>query len=458
MNDMTVGSPIKKIIRFSIPLIIGNLFQLLYNMADTFIVGRTMGLDALAGVGMAGSLSFFVIGFAMGFTGGTSIPLAQAYGAKDFAKVKRSVAVNIVLTTGVTIVLTLFSCLYLDDILRLMKTPEAIITYAYDYIIVIFAGMLVTSFYNMASNLLRAIGDSRTPVVALVATTLTNIILDYVFIVYFKMGVEGAAYATLLAQLLAVFICYYVIQRQVYVLQVERKDFKFIKEEVLHHCKLGFPMAFQASIIAIGTVAVQIALNTLGPDAVAGYSAASKVDLLAVQILMSFGIAMSTYAAQNYGAGQYQRIRQGVKQANILSFVVSFVFAGLFILTGGYLSARFGDAQASQILDAYGREFFLLTGPFYWLLAMLFILRSTLQGLNDSLVPTLAGISELIMRVIAAFALTPILGFAGTVLSNPMAWLGANIILIPAYLKRSRSLREMEDKASVSESKASMIE
>ncbi|MCR8968537.1 MATE family efflux transporter [Facklamia sp. 7083-14-GEN3] len=442
---MTTGSPIKKIIRFSIPLIIGNLFQLFYNMVDTFIVGRSIGLNALAGVGLAGSLGFLILGFAQGFTTGTSIPLAQAFGAKDFKRVKRSVAINITLALAVTVVLTILSILYLKDILNLMRTPDAIITYAYDYMIIIFSGMIVTVLYNMVSNILRAIGDSRTPVVALVITTIANILFDILFIVYFKLGVAGAAYATILSQLIAVLICYYVIHKDIYFLQVSRRDFQLNGKEVIHHCLLGFPMAFQTSIIAIGAISVSTALNTLGPEAVGGYAAASKIDQLVIQVLMSFGIAMSTYSAQNYGAGQYSRINLGVKQGILLSFGVSFVFAVLLIFTGGYFTSLFGDQSAGLTLHQYGQEFFLLTAPFYWLLALLFILRSTLQGLNESFIPTVAGIAELIMRVIAAFVLTPIIGFSGTVLSNPMAWLGSLVILIPAFYRKHHELKLLKD-------------
>lgn len=444
MNDMTSGSPMKTIVCFSIPLIIGNLFQLLYNMVDTFIVGRTMGVEALAGIGLAGGLTFLVIGFAQGFTAGTAIPLAQAYGAKNFKKVKRSVALNLVLAVGVSLVLTVISTYFLWDLLLWMKTPATIIQYAYDYILVIFLGMVVTVFFNMLSNLLRAIGDSRTPVVALMVTTLINIVLDYVFIVYFHWGVAGAAIATVIAQMIAIFICLYVIKKDIYILQVEGKDFQVKQDELVQHFRLGIPMGFQASIIAIGSVSVSIALNTLGADAVAGYSAANRVDQLVIQVLMSFGIAMATYVGQNYGAGQYGRIIVGVKQTALLSVFISVFFGILFMFTGGNLTAIFGDAAAKEVLASYGHQFFLWTGPFYCLLALLFVFRYTLQGLNDSLTPTLAGLMELLMRVLAAFILTPLLGFTGTVVSNPLAWFGSLAVLAPAYLIKYRQLKSLE--------------
>lgn len=440
MNNITKGSPIGKIIRFSIPLMIGNFFQLVYNMVDTFIVGRTLGVDALAGIGMSGSLMFFIIGFAQGFTSGTAIPVAQAFGAEDYPKIRRSVALNIYLVLIISIILTILSTFYLKDILEFLKTPQEIIQYSYDYMIIIFSGMIVVVLFNMVSNLLRAIGNSRTPVVALAITTITNIILDYLFIVYFNMGVAGAAYATVSAQLIAVIICIYVIHKHVPELQVRLNDFKIVGEEFLHHCRLGFPMGFQASIIAVGSVSVTIALNTLGPGAVAGYSAASKIDQIIILVLMSFGIAMATYVGQNFGAKEFHRIIIGVRQTTYVSLAVAILSGIILWFLGGPLTALFGDAGSQDVLHAYGKEFFQLTVPFYGLLAILFIYRNTLQGLNNSFIPTIAGILELIMRVLAAFVLTEYIGFAGTVISNPMAWLGALLALVPAYYKYRQKL------------------
>ncbi len=455
MNNMTEGPIIKKTVLFSLPLIIGNLFQLFYNMVDTFIVGRTLGLEALAGVGVSGSLTFFILGFAQGFTSGTAIPLAQAFGAGDYRKVKRSVAINIMLACAVTGVLTLASTYFLGDILRLIRTPEEIIGYAYDYIFIIFAGMIVTILFNMLSNILRAIGDSRTPVVALIVTTVVNIILDYVLIIYFKMGVKGAAYATVIAQVVAIMICLYVIYKGIYVLQVEKEDFKLVGDELALHCKLGFPMGFQMSIIAIGSVSVSMALNTLGPNAVAGYSAAIKIDLLVEQIMASLGLAAATFVAQNFGAKKYDRLLTGVKKLVSLNILISWVAGLIVFFVGGQLTAIFGDQAVSNTLYEYGSTFFHIMGPSFWLLAILFVLRYSLQGMNDSLFPTLAGIGELVMRVLAAFFLTPRMGFAGAVLANPMAWIGSVAFLIPAFLMHQKKLKAI---MNATQDPASMVE
>ncbi|XJS11765.1 MATE family efflux transporter [Aerococcaceae bacterium WGS1372] len=439
---MTSGSPIKRIILFSIPLIIGNIFQLFYNMVDTFIVGRTMGVNALAGIGAAGSIIFFVVGFSQGFTAGATIPTAQAFGAQDYEKVSRSVAINWVLSTLVVIGMTLLSLFFLWDLLYLMNTPAEIIQYTYDYLVIIFGFMGVTILFNMLSNLMRAIGDSRTPVIALIMAVVLNIALDYVFILVFNMGAAGVAIATIISQFVASLMCLFYIKRKLYILKVKREHFKLRKDEVIHHCRIGFPMAFQSSIISIGSMSVSVALNNIGTEAVAGYSAAQKIDQIVVFILMSFGVAMATYVGQNYGAKKFDRIIKGVKQVTVLAIGVSIIATILLYFYGGSLTSIFGNSESKEILTSYGQFFFNLTGPFYWLLAILFILRYTLQGLGESFIPTIAGVMELVMRIVAAFVLSHYFGFVGPVVSNPLAWFGALIALVPAYYKRSKELEQ----------------
>ena len=443
MNNMTTGSPLRKIIHFSIPLMIGNFFQLIYNMADTLIVGRKLGIDALAAIGMAGSLMFFIIGFAQGFTAGTAIPVAQAFGARNYAKIQRSLIINIILNIMVSIILTLISIIYLKDILLLLQTPTDILPFAYEYLIIIFTCLSITVFFNMFSNLLRAIGNSRTPVAALAIGTTTNVILDICFVIYLNMGVAGAAYATMISQLLASFICIYVIHKDIPELHLNVNIKSLPLDEIKQHCYLGLPMGFQASIIAIGTVSISMALNTLGPVAVAGYAAASKIDQIIILVLMSFGIAMATYVAQNFGAQEYERIIIGIRKTIYLSVGISCISGIILWFFGGKLSALFGDGSSQALLEDYGNQFFHLTVPFYSLLGLLFIYRNALQGLNNSVIPTLAGILELIMRLVAAFVLTKHLGFAGTVISNPMAWLGALFALIPAYYAKEKQFKHI---------------
>lgn len=440
MKGMTTGSPLKKILLFSIPLIIGNFFQLLYNMVDTFIVGRTMGLNALAGIGAAGSLMFFIIGFSQGFTSGMAIPTAQAFGAGDYAKVKRSVTINWVSALAVSLLLSILSTVFLRDLLVFMNTPIEIIEYSYDYLIIVFGGMTMTILYNMLSNLMRALGDSRTPLYFLIVAMLTNVVLDYLFIVHFQWGTFGAGFATVISQGGAVVLLLWAIARKWPLLQLDWKSFKIKRDELFHHWRMGLPMGFQASIIAIGSLSVTFALNTLGPMAVAGFTASTKIDQVVVLILMSFGVAMATYVGQNYGAKQNDRIKAGVRAVTFLTVGVSLTATVILLLFGGSLVTIFADNTSQAVIHNYGQMYFNLTSPFYWMLSLLFVYRYTLQGLGDSLTPTIAGLMELVMRVVAAFVLSDWFGFNGIVLANPLAWLGALVPLSIAYHRRKKTL------------------
>lgn len=443
MNDMTSGSPLKKVVFFSIPLIIGNLFQLLYNMVDTFIVGRTMGLEALAGIGAAGSVAFLILGFSQGFTAGLAIPVAQAYGARDYRKLQRSVLLNWLLALCVSLILILLSSVLLRPILNFMKTPLEIIEYTYSYLNIIFKFMFVTVMYNMLNNMMRSLGDSRTPLYFLIIAALTNVVLDYVFIIYLGWGVGGTAIATIMSQALAVTLCLIAIHKRWRILKV-RFDVGIYKEELLYHLKIAVPMAFQSSIIAIGTIAVTMALNSLGAIAVASYSAAQKVDQVVILILMSFGVAMATYVGQNFGAKKFDRIRHGVRVVSILSCIVALVAGGILILFGKELVALFVSGSDSEKMIEFGAMYFRMNGPMYWVLSLLFIYRYTLQGLGDSKIPTIAGIMELVMRVMAAVILGRLYGFIGLSFSSPLAWIGAVIPLVTMYHYRKNRLNELK--------------
>lgn len=436
-KDMTIGSPAKQILYFSIPLLIGNLFQQFYNMADTFIVGRTLGSNALAAVGCTGGLTFLLQGFATGTTAGMSIVTAQRFGAQDEEGVKRSFAVSCLISILVTIVLTIFGLLATGPLLRILRTPAEIFDDAYRYFIFIVGGLASCMLFNLMSNAMRAVGDSISPLVFLVIACVLNIILDWTFILHLGMGVEGAAVATLVAQFLSGFLCIFYIKWKVPVLQIGMKHFKCTAEDWRLHFKLGLPMGFQSSIIALGTIVVQFALNTLGTTEIAAYTAASKLDNLGILPLMSFGIAMATYVGQNHGANKPHRIRQGIFQCSLMSIAFAIFIGVIDVCFGDNLSALFltGDAVAIKL----SHEFLIVNGVCYSLLALLFVFRYSLQGLGYSFVPTVAGIAELVMRSICAIALTSVIGYAGTCIANPLAWIGSltplSIALIP-ILKR----------------------
>lgn len=445
-KDMTIGSPAKQILFFSIPLLIGNLFQQFYNMADTFIVGRTLGSNALAAVGCTGGLTFLLQGFATGTTAGMSIVTAQRFGAQNEEGVKRSFAVSCLISILVTIALTIFGLLATGPLLRILRTPAEIFDDAYRYFIFIVGGLASCMLFNLMSNAMRAVGDSISPLVFLVIACILNIILDWTFILHLGMGVEGAAIATLVAQFLSGFLCIFYIKWKVPVLQIGMKHFKCTAEDWRLHFKLGLPMGFQSSIIALGTIVVQFALNTLGTTEIAAYTAASKLDNLGILPLMSFGIAMATYVGQNHGANKPHRIRQGIFQCSLMSIAFAIFIGVIDVCFGDSLSALFlsGDAVAIRL----SHEYLIVNGVCYSLLALLFVFRYSLQGLGYSFVPTVAGIAELVMRSICAIALTSVIGYVGTCIANPLAWIGSltplSIALIPVLKRMPRIDPEKE--------------
>ena len=431
-KDMTSGKPIKLIWNFTIPLLIGNLFQQLYNMADTFIVGRTIGVHALASVGSTGSIIFLILGFANGLTAGLAIPLAQRYGAKDYSGVKRSFYVSILISAMVAILLTILSMLFCRQILEIMQTPVEIIDGAYDYLMVIFAGIFSSMAFNLLSNIFRSIGDAKTPLYFLVIACIMNIILDVVFIAGFGMGVEGAGYATVLSQIFSALACILYIWKKIPILRLNSKDFVAESSDVKEHVRISFPMAFQSSIIAIGAIIIQITLNQLGATAVAAYTAAQKIDQVAILPMMSFGVTMATFVAQNYGAKKYDRIWRGVRDCIKLSLTFA-ISVGIILNVFSPIFIRAFVGVGHEEVVELGAIYFITNGTMYSLLSLLFIYRYTLQGVGKTFTPTVAGIMELCMRAFAAVVLSNLYGYTGATMANPLAWLGSLIPLMIAY-------------------------
>lgn len=438
-KNMTEGKPIKLIIFFTIPLLIGNIFQQFYSMADALIVGRTVGVRALAAVGCTGSITFLIIGFAQGLSMGLSVVMAQRFGAQDLKGVRKSFTTSIVISLFVTVALTIIGILFSESILKAMNTPDDIIGDAADYLLIIFAGTAVSILFNLLSNIIRALGDSKTPLIFLIAACIVNVILDFGFILIFDMGVAGVAYATVLAQLVAGLLCILYIIKRFPILHIKKEDWKIDARFYGRHLNVGLPMGFQFSIIAIGAVVLQVALNRLGTDAVAAYTAAGKIDQLASMPANSFGATMATYVAQNYGAGRLDRIKKGVRDCILVSVTVSIVMGAVNILLGGRLIRLFVEAEEANVIFL-AKQFLVIMGVSYFILALLFIYRNALQGLGKSLAPTVAGVMELVMRIFAALVLSAVLGFAGACLANPLAWIGACIPLGVNYYTTMKKL------------------
>lgn len=444
-NDMTTGNPVKLILLFSIPLLIGNIFQQFYNMVDTIIVGRFIGVEALAAVGTTSSMVFLVNGFVMGLTSGFSVLISQKYGAKDEVGVKEAVASSIILSIIATILVTFISVLSAKPLLTLMNTPSNILKDASTYIIILYAGNIAIIFYNMMAAILRALGDSKTPLYFLIVSSVLNIILDLVLIINFKMGVAGAAYATVISQGVSAILCVIYTYKRYKILRLKKDDFKVKKKYYRKHLKVGIPMALQFSITSIGIMTVQSAINIFGSTVIASYAASSKVLQLVMQPATTLGVTMATYCGQNIGAKRYDRIKEGVKKCVQISIITSVISAIILIFLGKYFVMMFVSNPDAEILS-YAQQVLNISAIFFIPLGLIFVYRNALQGIGDSFIPMMAGVYELVARAIVAFTLPKVLEFMGICLADPVAWFAAVIPLAYTYYKREKSFKYESEK------------
>ena len=445
VKDLTEGEPAKLIFYFTLPLLAGNVFQQLFGFVDTLIVGRFLGVEALAAVGCTGPMMFLMLGFVMGMTSGFSIYTGQRFGAKDFDGIRYSVLCCMALAIISSIILAVVGVFFCRELLEMMKTPPEIIDGAYSFIVIVYGGVFGFVMLQMQSNLLRALGDSKQPTVIQAVTLCINIALEPVAIILLDLGIPGAAGATILSLIIGNIICFFHIKNKVPILHVKRKDFRFDKKVIWEHLRIGIPMGFQSSIIAIGAVVLQMALNTLGPVAVASFAAAHRVDGIAVMPMMSFGVAISAYTAQNFGAKKFARINEGVKKCIWMSCSFSIAVAIFNVFFGANIIELFVGAEQAKVVE-YGRLFLIINGGFYWTLSLLFIFRFTLQGLGESIVPTIAGAVELLMRILTAVFLVDYWGYLGACLAAPLAWIGACIPLaIAFFIVRKRLMKLSTD-------------
>lgn len=432
-KDMTSGSPLKIILLFSIPVLLGNLFQQFYNMVDTIIVGRYLGEQALAAVGSTGCVMFLVLGFASGIAQGFGVMISQAFGAKDFSLLKHYVALSLVLTVIVSVLLTIPTVAASKQFLIWMHTPDDILILADNYLKVIFAGIILTMFYNVAAGILRGIGDSKTPLYFLVFSSVLNIILDLFFIVVLKLGTAGAAYATIIAQGIAAVFCYIYMFRKFKILRTARSDYYFDLHGVKNMLSVGILMALNYSVTAVGTMIMQSAINVFGSSVVASFTAASKVNNIATQTMPALGTAMATYCGQNLGAGKYDRIFDGMKKAFFICLVISAAAAAICVFGGRFIVSWFVSNPSEEIFT-YAMDYLKIISVFYLPLAMIFLYRSALQGLGRGFIPMLSGVFELVCRF-AVIALVPeSAGFRGICFADPAAWVGAGVPLLITYL------------------------
>ena len=441
-KDMTVGSPMKLILGFSLPLLFGFLFQQFYSVVDTIIVGRILGINALAGVGATGSINFMVIGFCMGVCSGFAIPVAHKFGAKDYSGMRQFVANCAWLAIGFSAIMTVIVAALCRNILTWMKTPEDIFEDAYIYILIIFIGIPATYLYNMLSGIIRSMGDSRTPLFFLILSSFLNIGLDLLCIINFQMGVAGAAVATVVSQLISGILCLLYMMKKFEILHITKEEWKMNPSHMKVLCGMGIPMGLQYSITAIGSVILQTAVNTLGSLAVASVTAGSKVSMFFCCAFDAMGSTMATYGGQNVGAKKLDRLGQGLKSCILLGVIYSVIAFAVLYFFGENLAALFVNSDAKQLL-ANARLMLIVVSAFYIPLALVNIIRFMIQGMGFSTFAILAGVLEMIARTLAGLVLVPKFGFIGACFASPLAWLFADAFLIPAYIHVHRKLQKM---------------
>ena len=429
---MTNGSPMKLILGFSIPLLFGYLFQQFYNLVDTLIVGRFLGVDALAAVGSTGSLNFLIIGFCMGVCNGFAIPLAHKFGAGDYRGLRAFMVNAIYLSAIFAVVMTAVTVVFCRPILELMRTPDNIIDGAYLYIVIIFAGIPATYLYNLISAIIRSMGDSKTPVVFLVISSVMNIALDLVFIINLHLGVAGASLATVISQAVSGIGCLIYSWKKFEILHPDAEERRWNSSYMKTLCGMGVPMGLQYSITAIGTMMVQSALNILGSYAVAAFTAGNKIENIFTQAYVAIGTTMATYNAQNIGARKLDRVRQGFNSAHIIGITYAIVTGVIIFFFGKYLSYLFISDNAAEVIpmvDTYVKCVAVFFIPLHFVNA----LRNGIQGMGYGLLPMLAGVAELAGRGITAMVAAAHKSYFGACMASPMAWVLAGGLLIVMY-------------------------
>lgn len=441
IRDMTEGNPLSLILAFAAPMLMGTLFQQFYSMVDTIFVGKFLGVDALAAVGSTGAINFMINGFVIGVCSGFSIPVAQRFGAKDYSGMRRYVANTIWISIAFAAVMTLVIGVLTRDILIWMQTPENILDGAYDYIFIIFLGIPVTFLYNSTAGIIRALGDSKTPVYFLMLASLVNIVLDYASIQFLGMGVDGPAWATVISQGVSGVLCLFYMKKNFEILRFEAGELALDRGMCVNLCMMGIPMGLQYSITAIGSVILQTAVNTLGSVAVASVTAGQKVSMFFCCVFDALGGTIATYVGQNAGAKQYDRIRTGVHAATKVGSIYAVAAFFVMLAFGGYIPLLFVDSAEITVI-AQAHNFLIYNSLFYVALVFVNVWRFSIQGMGFSGFAILSGVCEMFARSFIGFVGIPLFGYAAVCFASPLAWVCADLFLVPAFsfcLKRLRA-------------------
>ncbi len=445
-SSMTKGNPMKLMMKFAVPLLLGNLFQQLYNMVDAVIVGRRLGTLSLAGVGATTSVQFLVMGFCIGVCSGFGIPVAQKFGAKDYHEMRRYIYHAMLLTALFAVAVTLLTTILTHSILRFLKTPQDIYREAYIYIFILFAGIPFTLLYNLLASILRAVGDSRTPFLFLILSSVINIVLDLFFIVVLKIGVAGAALATVIAQAVSGICCLILIVKKYDILRVTKDDRELDGKHFRMLIVTGVPMGLQFSITAIGSMVMQSANNSLGTVYVSGFTAGMKIKQFAMCPFDAIANAVATFVGQNLGAGETDRIKSGVRQGIFLGVSYGIAIGAVLFFFGRSMSMLFVAAKESAVLDAAGLYLRRL-GLFYWALGLLNVARMTTQGLGYSGRTIFSGVSEMFARIIVSVLFVPRFGFDAITFADQTAWVAGCLYIVPTCIHCiNLSVRKLEEK------------
>lgn len=429
--DMTSGNPAKLMIQFAVPMILGNIFQQVYSMVDSIIVGRFVGKNALAAIGATQSVLFLIVCLIIGLTMGTCILVSQFFGAKNYKAIKDIAGSAIYVCIGAWLLICVISSIFAGPILRLLNTPDEIFVDAKAYLLVNNLCSIAPITYNMFANIMRALGDSKTPLYALIVSSATNVVLDLIFVLIFHWGVVGAGVATVIAQILSSLFCLWVVIRKHPVLHITRENLHFNPRMFGQIIRIGIPMAIQNGVASVGMMIVQSMINQYGTDTVAAYTAANKIDQIALMPLQSLGSSVSTYVGQNYGSGNLKRIKKGVVMASVIGCITGLALMGIILILAGPLVTLFVSAKEVGVI-VIAKEYLRTVTMFYWLCALMNIFLSLYRGMGKMLISTISSIMEPLTKVIAAVVLGTLLGREGIWCSWPVGWLFA--LSIPVIL------------------------
>lgn len=442
INDLTKGAPLRLMLLFSIPLLIGNIFQQFYNVADIIIVGRTLGMNALAAVGAVSPLFFLIMFIIVGLTNGFSVITGQKFGAKNEEEVRRSVTMSTILSFAFTLIFTAVCAIFMHQILYLMNVPQEIYKDAYYYIQIVVLGLFVANFYNLLASIIRALGDSMTPLYCLIIASILNIFLALLFILKFNLGVPGSALALILSQGFSGLLCVWYVKKQFPILHLKKNDWIFDWNNgyqfAMEHLKVGIPMAVQFAILGLSILIIQSVCNTFGANVIAAFTAALRIEQIATLPMISFGVALASFVAQNYGAKKFSRIRFGVKRASLINLGLSIFMAFIMHFWGGDLVRIFVGYKNEDVVKI-AHDYLFISSLFYFFLAQIFIYRNALQGLGRATIPLLASVGELLMRSFAAVFLAVKISYYGVFFAGPIAWVAASLVLATGYFSTIKS-------------------